>query len=182
MAKLIAKPPLDAGLPFTAGTCTLAAVDPGRMTALAPWPGAEAALSRALRDAHGLDFPASGRVTDAPGARALWSGRSQALLIGPDPAPGLAAHAALTDQSDAWAVFRLEGADAIAVLARLVPIDLHPAIFTTGRTARTLLGHMTCGLTHVGARAFEVMVFRSMAGTALHEIATAMKSVAAQRR
>ncbi len=53
------------------------------------------------------------------------------------------------------------------------------ACFEVGHTARTLLQHMACSLTRVAENRFEIMVFRSMAKTAVHEIETAMRTVAA---
>ena len=181
MAKLIAQPPLREGLPFGAGTTVLRAPGAGVITSLAPFDGAEAALSGALKAAHGLAFPEPGRATGGDAARCVWTGRGQAMLMGPAPGAGLAKHAALTDQSDAWALFRLEGRDAAAVLARLMPIDLRPAVFATGHSARTLLGHMACSVTRAEEAGFDIMVMRSMAQSALHELTAAMKSVAAQR-
>ena len=181
MAKLIAQPPLKTGLPVEAGTTILRTPRVGRITSLAPLDGAEAALSEALQGAHGLAFPDPNRATSGSAARCVWTARGQAMLMGPTPDASLAKHAAVTDQSDGWVVFRLEGEDAAAVLARLVPVDLHPAIFAAGHTARTLLGHMGCSLTRVGEAAYDIMVMRSMAQSALHELTVAMKSVAAQQ-
>ncbi|MGB8623375.1 MAG: sarcosine oxidase subunit gamma [Paracoccaceae bacterium] len=179
MARLIAKPPVEDGLPLEVGGVRLWAPDPGCITSLAPFDGAEAALSKALKKAHGMDFPAPNRATGKAGARCVWSGRGQAFLIGPAPDAGLAAHAALTDQGDGWAMLRLEGARAAEVLARLMPLDLREAVFAEGHSARTQLGHLTVSITRAGA-GFDLLVFRSMARTALHELHTAMKSVAAQ--
>ena len=85
---------------------------------------------------QGLGWPAPGQVIAQGSARAQWFGLDLALLIGAAPEAGLARHAALTDQSDAWAVLRLEGAGAGDVLARLTPLDLRESVFGTGRTAR----------------------------------------------
>lgn len=181
MAKLIAQPPLKQGLPFEAGTTTLRAPALGAITSLAPFKGAEAALSKALKAAHGLAFPEPNRVASGAAARCVWTGRGQAMLIGPAPGAGLGKHAALTDQSDAWALFRLEGEDAAAVLARLVPVDLRPPVFAAGHTARTLLGHIACSVARVDEAGVDIMVMRSMAESALQGLTVAMKSVAAQR-
>ena len=179
MVELVAKGPCAGLLPVTRGGVTLTAVEPGPITALMPFRGREAALSDALMAAHGLAFPAPGRVTEAGTLRCLWSGRAQALLIGGPPDAGLLAHAAVIDQSDGWAVVRLQGAGAEAVLARLVPLDLREGAFPEGSTARTLCQHMTVSVTRRGA-GFEIMAFRSMARTLVHEIATAMALVAAR--
>jgi sarcosine oxidase subunit gamma len=88
--------------------------------------------------------------------------------------------AALTDQSDGWARIRLDGAGAEVVLARLVPLDLSQGSFGKGQVARTSLGHMMMLVTRTGIAAFDMMVFRSMARTAIHELEQAMKAVAAR--
>ena len=178
MANLIAKTPCEGLLPVSLGSCTLSEVLPDAITSVAPAKGQEKPVSDALKKAFGAAFPAANRATGKEGARAVWSGAGQAFLLGPAPKP--VKGAAMTDQSDAWAVMRLEGADAEAVLARLVPVDPRVAQFKRGHTARTMLFHMNCSLTRVGANAFDIMVFRSMAETAVHELSTAMRSVAAQ--
>lgn len=179
MAKLLAKPPVE-GLPVSDGGVTLSLMEPGRVTSVAPYAGAGAALSKALKSAHGMAFPRPGEALEGKGALCLWAGRDQALLIGAAPDAKLAAHAALTDQTDGWATLRLEGAAAPGVLARLTPLDLRPACFGPGQTARTLLGHMTVSLTCRGVGCYEVMLFRSMTATAVHELSRAMRALAAR--
>lgn len=164
--------------PKTLGTCTLTEADLGTLTSVAPFKGA--AVSDALKAAHGMAFPAPNRATGKSGARAIWFGRDIALLAGPAPDPGLGDLAALTDQSDAWACVTLSGDDAGAVLARLVPIDLRPAAFKQGHTARTQLGHMNASITRTGPDSFLILVFRSMAATLVHDLVTAMESLAAR--
>ncbi|KPQ09901.1 MAG: sarcosine oxidase, subunit gamma [Rhodobacteraceae bacterium HLUCCA09] len=147
---------------------------------IAPFPGREAALSRALAAAHGVPFPAPGETVRSGDTEIRWAGRAQALLIGPAAAdPGLAEHAAVTDVSDVYARLVLTGPDTACVLARLVPLDLRPARFPAGRTARTLLGHMTAQVTAT-PEGVELLVMRSFARTAFHEIETAMRGVAAR--
>ncbi|MGB5556775.1 MAG: sarcosine oxidase subunit gamma [Paracoccaceae bacterium] len=178
MANLIAKTACAGLLPISAGTCALTEMTPEAITSIAPAKGQQRLVSEALKKAYGVAFPAANRATGKQGARVIWSGAGQAFVVGPAPKPIKAA--AVTDQSDAWAVMRLEGADAEAVLARLLPIDLRAASFKRGHTARTMLFHMSCSITRVGANVFDIMVFRSMAKTAVHELSTAMRSIAAQ--
>lgn len=180
MTDLKASSPCEGLLPVSAGQCTLSEVRPGAITSLAPRKDAEKTASAALKKAHGMAFPGPGRMTGRAGARACWSGRGQALLVGPQPAAGLSRDMALSDQSDAWAVLRLDGADAEAVLARLTPLDLRESRFRRGSAARTELFHMAALITRVGITTFDIMVFRSMAATAVHDVGTAMRSVAAQ--
>ena len=125
-------------------------------------------------------MPAPNRATGKTSARAVWFGPDQAMLIGPEPNWSLANEATVVDQSDAWAVVRLEGAGADDVLARLVPVDLRTGTFKRGHTVRTLLQHMTVSVTRVGDQAFQIMAFRSMAKTLVHDLQRAMESVAAR--
>ncbi|MHA6262463.1 sarcosine oxidase subunit gamma [Arenibacterium sp. CAU 1754] len=180
MAELIAKTPCEGLLPITIGSLSLSEETPGMLTSLAPFKGGDANLCDALTAAHGMAFPAPNRATGSSGARAIWFGQGQAMLVGPEPEAGLAKFAALTDQSDAWAIVRLEGAGAEEVLARLVPVDLRGSVFKRGHTARTQLVHMMTSVTRVGPQAFWIMVFRSMAQTLLHDLQTAMEAVGAR--
>jgi len=101
-------------------------------------------------------------------------------VVGKAVDASVARHAALTDQSDAWAVFSLQGHGVEDVLARLTPLDLNRAVFKRGHAARSLLGHMSAVILRTGENTFEIMVFRSMARTAVHELETAMRAVAAR--
>ena len=180
MAELIQTTPCAGLVPVEAGALRLTEIAPGRMTALAPYRGREAALGAALSRAHGLGWPGPGQVVAGEDGAVQWFGRVLALLIGPEPDPALAEHAALTAQSDAWAVLRLEGARATAVMARLTPLDLRAARFGDGATARTEVAHMAGAVTRVGPEAYEIMAVRSMAATLVHDIALAMRRVAAR--
>jgi heterotetrameric sarcosine oxidase gamma subunit len=177
-ATLMPLSPFAGLLPKAVGGVTLSEVEAGHLTLLAPYKGKD--LATALKSAHGMALPATGRSTGKDGARAVWFGHAHVLLMGPKPDPALAAQAALTDVSDGWAVARLDGAGAADVLARLVPIDLRAGQFKRGHTARTELGHMQASITRLGDTAFQIMVFRSMARTMSHDLVTAMEGVAAR--
>jgi sarcosine oxidase subunit gamma len=172
--------PLNSIVPLTIGTVTFGEIDAGPLTSVSPYNGQSKKLSEALKTAHGMAMPAPNRTTGKEGARALWFGREQALLMGFEPDKALEKHAALTDQSDAWAVAYLKGAQASDVLARLTPIDLRDSHFKRGHTARSDLMHMNASITRTGADSYMIMVFRSMAQTLLHDIQTAMEGVAAR--
>jgi heterotetrameric sarcosine oxidase gamma subunit len=178
VARLLARTPAAGLLPLTVGTCTLSEREPGPVTAIAPFPGDGATAAQALQAATGLAFPDPNRTAHAGDRRIVWSGHDQALVLGPPPGP--IAGAAVTDQSDGWALLVLEGAGAEAVLARLVPLDLRPAAFPQGTAARSLLNHMPLVVWRDGADAFALMTFRSMAATAVHELAEAMRHVHAR--
>lgn len=179
MAKLIAKPATEGLLPLTIGTLTLSDVTPKRLTAIAPYPGASAVVAKVLQ-AAGLDWPMPDRAVKGAKGACLWSGRDQAFLSEIAAPDGLEAHAALTDISDGWVALKLTGPDAAAAFARLIPIDLGPRAFPEGSSARTGLGHMMILLHRSSNRSFTLYLFRSMVASAVHEIESAMKSLAAR--
>ncbi len=176
MPKLIAKSPLSGVWPASHGGLSLSEVALARITAVAPLAGQAKTVAKGLK-ALGLSFPAPNRFAEKGDARIVWTGRDQAFLINADPALN---GAALTDQSDGWAGLRLEGQGADAALMRLYPIDLRAASFPPGHAARAPLNHMASVLMRVADDAFELLVFRSMAQTAWHEVETAMKHLAAR--
>lgn len=182
MVDLVAKTPLADLLPVTVGGLTLTEVTPAAITSIAPFRAAEAACSAAVKKAHRIDLPAVGHWIGADVARLVWSGRGQFFLIGDKPAAkAIAKTAALSDQTGGWAVMRLEGPDAAAVLARLTPIDLRAGSFAKGQTARTELAHMMSVISRT-AKGFEIMVMRSFARTAEHHVKDAMERVTAQSK
>ena len=180
MVELVAKSPCAGLLPLTVGRTTATEVDAGTMTMLSPRKGHAEALGKAMQSAHGLGFPAPNSAGTAGEVRAIWFGHSSAMLIGTEPADAVREVAALVDQSDAWAVVRLEGEGAEDVLARLVPVHLRLVSFPVGATARSKIGHMSGSVTRVGEDAFWLMVFRSMAETLVHDLKSAMEAVAAR--
>lgn len=176
MPELIAKPALDVAPVSTAGTM-LAPHDPGPITAIALFPGAEKVLAKGLKSL-GLSFPAPGTVVESGAARLVWTGRDQAFLMGVAP-PSLEG-CAMTDQTDGWAGFCLSGPGAVDVLARLVALDLRETAFPVGRTARTGLNHMSMVLIRTAAEVFELYVFRSMARSAWHELSEVLERMEAR--
>jgi sarcosine oxidase subunit gamma len=178
VANLIESTACDGLLPLKVGAASLQELAPDRITSVAPFNGKHRAVGTALK-AQGLGWPAPGRSLVKGDASCLWTGRGQAFLIGADP-EGLTGLAALTNQTDAWARLCLEGASAEAVLARLVPVDVGKTAFPINSVARTGLGHMMAILHRTGVEQFQVMVFRSMAATAVHELGRAMSTLAAR--
>jgi heterotetrameric sarcosine oxidase gamma subunit len=174
--ELIAKTALD-GRSLTLDGVTLAERSVGTITSVAVLPGGAKAVAKGLKPL-GLAMPAPNSFAEKKGVRIVWTGREQAFLIGAE-SPVLEG-AAVTDQSDGWAVLALSGVAAVDVLARLVPLDLRLGAFPVGSAVRSVLNHMNAVFLRTGDYAFEVMVFRSMARTAWHELETTMGVVAAR--
>ncbi len=180
MAELTAKTPCARLLPLRIGAQEVREAELGSMTSMMPYRGQGEAFSSALRAAHGVALPEVNRSVGEDGCRAFWFGRGQVLLTGPAPDPSLIEYAALCDQSDAWACVVLEGPNAEDVLARLVPVDLRARVFETGHTVRTLIQHMNGSVTRLGPEQFLLMAFRSMTATLVHDLKSAMETVAAR--
>ncbi len=170
---------LGEALPLRIGTLTLEGLPPGRITSIRPFAGKEAMVSAALGKS-GLTFPDANRFVEAADGSVLaWAGRETAFLIGPISLPEMEGGiAAVTDQSDGWATLRLSGKECDAALARLVPID--PSEMKPGASLRTILGHMPLLLLRTGADSVMLLVFRSMAGTAVKELSHVMQALAAR--
>ena len=168
MPELIAKTALAGHAPVTHAATTLAEADPGQITSIACFSGKKAKVAKALGS-----FPAPN--THAKGL--CWTGSEQAFLLG-RTAPDLSGIAAVTDQSGGWAALTLKGPAAADALMRLVPLDLRR--FGPGQAARAPLGHMQMVL--IGQPdGFLILIFRSMARTAWHEIETTMKHLTARK-
>ena len=177
VAKLLAKSAGYGLLPLQIGELTLVELPVDTITSVAPYAGKEASVSKALKAKIGAGLPAQGRAVGKASARVVWSGLDQVLVLGPKVN---VPDAAVSDQSDGWLHVALEGDDARDVLARLCPLDLRDSVFKRGHAAGSLLGHMNCLYLRTGADRYEMLVFRSMAHTAVSELKRAMESVTAQ--
>lgn len=81
--------------------------------------------------------------------------------------------ASVTDQSDAYVILRLSGPKVYDMLAKLVPVDVHPRSFPAGDIAQTLCGYLSVILwrledTAEGDPLFEIWGGRSLA-VSLHQ-------------
>lgn len=146
----------------------------GLATVIAP-PGGTPALAAAVRADFGLDLPMTPAALRNGACQAVWTAPGQWMLVGDDRAAfrqriaGLAAFAAMSDQSDSRAVLGLSGPRVRDLLAKGCMIDLHPAAFPVGAAATTSIAHIGAVLWRnpdgPGGAAFELMVSRSMAGS-----------------
>jgi heterotetrameric sarcosine oxidase gamma subunit len=175
--ELIAKSPLEGGAALALGGVKMGEVPVGPITSIAVFPGGAKAVAKGLKSL-GLAMPAPNSFAQKNGARIVWTGRDQAFLMGVQ-APVMEG-AAVTDQSDGWAVLGISGVGAVDVLARLVPVNLRLGAFPVGSVARSALNHMNAVILRTGDYSFEVMVFRSMARTAWHELESTAAMVAAR--
>ena len=179
MLNLTEKSACDGLLPQMIGSVSLMEMSLPVITALGCGAAEKKALSAALKTHHGMALPAAQRATGKASARCIWYG-AHYLLIGPAPHSDLAAHAAVVDQSDGFAVITIDGSQSRDVLARLVPIDLAPDAFKRGQSARSLLQHIHISITRISEDGFLILTARSMVGTLVKDLKIAMENVAAR--
>ena len=135
--------------------------------------GANEALAKRVRAVFGLDLPTTpGRAARGPLAF-VWAGPGHWLAVtegrGGTSLEELLRHdlsnlASISDQSDGRAVVRIAGARARDVLAKGVPVDLNPRVFTAGDAAVTTVGHIAVHLWQLDETpTYEFAVLRSYA-------------------
>lgn len=179
MVDLVAKSAFEGLLPIHFGKMHLTAADLVSMTLIQPFKGQTNAISDILQTAHKIKMPKTGQFVFGAHAKALWFGRGQIMLVGPPATSKLSDYAAVSDQSDGWVGLEFRGQGAADVLARLVPIDMRADHFPLGSTARSLVGHMQASISCIGPDHFLIFVFRSMAGTLVHDLSEGAETVLA---
>jgi sarcosine oxidase subunit gamma len=149
-------------------------VDLGLATTMAR-KGQPAELRSAVLAAYGIDLPDTSRhvaghsvalIGTGPGQ---WLATSEALANGAladDLAAKLKGLASVSDQSDGRAIVRIAGPRARDVLAKGLPIDLHPSVFAPSSAATSFIALIGVTLWQVDdAPAYDIAVFRSLAGS-----------------
>jgi methylglutamate dehydrogenase subunit D len=136
--------------------------------------GLDALVGR-VRDAFGPEPVHARRCVIAGPIAFVWAGPGQwlAMADGEDGAAfehrlraTLGNLASVSDQSDGRTIIRLSGAHARDVLAKGVPIDLHPRAFRAGDTAITTVAHIGAQIWQVDETpAYELIVPRSFAAS-----------------
>lgn len=136
--------------------------------------GNEDALTQRVRKEFALDLPVKPRRIDSDSIAFVWAGPGHWLGIAQEPAGRfeaelrmkLAGLASVVDQTDARTIVRISGTSARAMLAKGVPIDLHPRVFGPGDAALTAVAYIGV---HFWQRddtpTYEFAMFRSFAGS-----------------
>jgi sarcosine oxidase subunit gamma len=135
--------------------------------------GKTEALAAAVRQTYGVDLPADCSVANGPAVAFMGMAPGQWFAMSDTPANGALAHdlmarlaglASITDQSDGRGVVRFSGPRARDVLAKGLPIDLHPKVFRPGLAATSAIGHMGVQVWQVDeAPTYDIAVFRGFA-------------------
>lgn len=111
----------------------------------------------------------------APAATLIWSGPDQFQALFAQGRGTEALHgafrglASLSDQSHGRALFRIAGANARDMLAKVSSLDLHPEVFQVGAAAMTTIDHTGVTLWRIaddgGRPVFHILVVTSFAGS-----------------
>jgi methylglutamate dehydrogenase subunit D len=132
-------------------------------------------LTQRVRSIFGLELPTLPRRVGTGALACAWAGPGQWLFMadGSDPLSfeatmreKLGGLAAVSNQSDGRTILRAAGPSLLAMLAKGVPIDLHPRSFKPGDVAMTGVGHIAVHLSLLDeAPTCELLVFRSFAAS-----------------
>ena len=138
---------------------------------IAPFRGRSEEVARAL----GVELPGAPKRVTAGDVTYLWNGPGAWLAMSEaaglaELVQGVVQLAAVTEQSDGLALFRVTGPQVRAALAKLVPIDLHPSVFAPDAVALTLAAHMGAKIWQEDDGAFVLACFRSFAGALHHAL------------
>jgi len=135
--------------------------------------GTGEALTRRVHAVFGLDLPTTPRRSARGPLAFVWAGAGHWLAVteGGDGSSfekllrdDLSTLASISDESDGRAVVRIAGARARDALAKGVPVDLNPRVFTAGDAAVTTVGRIGVHLWQLDeAPTYEFAVFRSYA-------------------
>jgi sarcosine oxidase subunit gamma len=110
--------------------------------------------------------PEAGKAVDRNGRTLMRVGPKQFWIVAPerdDLAPQLAKFCAVTPLSHSRSRILLEGTPARAVLAKGIPLDFHPSVFTPGTLALTGVHHMPLAVHCVGPESFHLYAMRTFA-------------------
>jgi sarcosine oxidase subunit gamma len=137
--------------------------------------GQSEALKRAVASAYGVELPDSSRIVQGPEVSFVGYGPGQWLAVSEglagealarDLGERLSGLASISDQSGGRTVLRLRGPRARAVLAKGLPIDLHPKAFAPGSAATSTISLMGVQLWQVDdAPTYDVAIFRSVSAS-----------------
>ncbi len=155
---------------------------PASIVQIGPYRSRQNDVSAILAREVGVPLSDTGRRTHGEAATVLWSGPDQWLVVAHRNhtlydrlREALAGVAAVVDQSDGRIGISLGGPRVHDALARLVGLDLDPAVFADDHTALTLLDHTGVQLWREGD-GFGLFLPRSFANS----LAQVIVEVAAQ--
>lgn len=166
----------------TVGGVTVTEVTNRAVASVAARLGQEGPAAKTLATILGAEAPAPQRICGDT-LSAFWTGPDQWMLEAPIDTHGdLAKHlreafgttASITEQTDAWCRFDLNGPRLPSVMEILCPVDTH--VWAGGEATRTNIDHLGCFLLCRDRQTFSVLGPRSSAGSLHHALVTACRA------
>ena len=120
-------------------------LDDGPLVRLASRRGQEATLASLVRRHYGIELPSGPAFTAHDGVAFIGIAPGAWMVTGVELSAleqALGTAASLFDWSDSRALLRLGGPMVRDVLAKGLPVDLHPRVFRSGCVAVTRIGHI----------------------------------------
>jgi sarcosine oxidase subunit gamma len=140
--------------------------------------GQAEALKRAVSSAYGVELPESSRAVHGPSVSFIGYGPGQWLALSEtlgnetlarDLGERLRGLASISDQNGGRTVLKVSGPSARAVLAKGLPIDLHPRAFGPGDAATSTISLMGVQVWQVDdAPTYRIALFRSVSASFWH--------------
>jgi methylglutamate dehydrogenase subunit D len=137
--------------------------------------GRAEALKQAVASAYGVELPDRSRTVNGPAVSFIGYGPGQWLAVSEAFASERLARelgerlrglASISDQSGGRTVLRVSGPRARAVLAKGLPIDLHPRAFEPGSAATSTISLMGVQIWQVDdAPTYDLAIFRSVSAS-----------------
>ena len=148
------------------------------LASFAAFKGKKNQVKAAIRERYGVELPDTPQRVEGKDIAFIWAGPDQWIAIAErgqnrdievELKPLLDGLSSVVDQSDARAVVRISGPRARDVLAKGVPIDLHPRAFKANNVAITHASHIGIIFWQIDdAPAYEIAMFRSFADSFAH--------------
>ena len=153
------------------GIATIAEIGPLGMITLRGDLGAKN-IRNAATAVAGVDYPEERHCNCVEERGIAWMSPDELLVMCPYGEVAQAiekientvkgSHALAVNVSDARAVFQVSGPHVREVLAKLVPVDLDPAVFTPGMFRRTRIAQVPAAFWMRDAETVQIVCFRSV--------------------
>ncbi|KAB7613864.1 sarcosine oxidase subunit gamma [Amylibacter sp. SFDW26] len=172
----------------TIGTVTISECPDVSLTSVTARLGAEKTTATAFKKVLGIGFPKPMLSETKDNVTAFWTGPNQCFVEAPyathetlaaSLATSLENKTSVTEQSDGWVRFDLDGTDCFSVLERSCAADT-PTMPMNGVT-RTIIEHLGCFVLRRSDHHFSIYGPRSSAGSLHHALVATARSVLAQK-
>ena len=148
------------------------------LASFAAFKGKKDQVKAAIRERYGVDLPDTPQRVEGKDIAFIWAGPDQWIAIAEreqnrdievELKPLLDGLSSVVDQSDARAVVQISGPRARDVLAKGMPIDLHPRAFKANNVAITHASHIGIIFWQIDdAPTYQIAMFRSFADSFVH--------------